>query len=106
MKAQYAPRVWLDGFRSIPQWDSKGVNTRQGKVKIWPDYMIVSDQWPCLSRTDKEFPKKILKDETQYKKRVQFDRLYFNKETRAWKYCLRFYRLHTRMSPRIMIYEK
>jgi hypothetical protein len=106
MITRYAPRVWLDGFRSIPEWDSKGVETKQGKLKIWPDYLIASNRWPCASTADKKFFKKLFEGETQYRKQVQFDRLYFNKETLVWKYCLRFYKLHGRMSPRIMIYEK
>jgi hypothetical protein len=106
MITRYAPRVWLYGFRSIPEWDSKGVEAKQGKAQIWPDYLIASNQWPCASKADKKFFKNLFEGETQYQKQVQFDRLYFNKETRVWKYCLRFYKMHGRMSPRIMIYEK
>ncbi|MHC5183529.1 MAG: ArnT family glycosyltransferase [Planctomycetota bacterium] len=106
MQTHDAPRIWFDGFRSIPEWDSKGVNTQQGKVEIWPDYLIASNQWPCTSKTDKEFFKKLFKGEAQYQKQVQFDSLYFNKETLIWKYCLRFYDLHERISPRMMVYEK
>ncbi|MHC4961866.1 MAG: hypothetical protein ACYTGA_07075, partial [Planctomycetota bacterium] len=106
MQTHDAPRIWFDGFRNIPEWDSKGVNTKQGKVEIWPDYLIASNQWPCTSKTDKEFFKKLFKGEAQYQKQVQFDSLYFNKETLIWKYCLRFYDLHERISPRMMVYEK
>ena len=106
MHKGYAPRIWLDGFRSIMQWNSKGIVTRQGKVQIWPDYVIGSNQWPCLSEEDKEFFKKIFKGETVYQEQAKFDRLYFNQGKYIWKYCLRFFELHRGISPRIMIYKK
>jgi hypothetical protein len=106
MNANNAPRVWLDGFRSIPEWDSKGVDTREGKMKIWPDYLIASNRWPCASRTDKEFFQKVFEGETEYREQVKFNRLYFRKDRSIWKYCLRFYDLHVRISPRIKIYKK
>lgn len=103
MKKQYAPRVWLDKFRSIPRWDSKGVLTRQSKVKIWPDYIIGSDHWPGLSITDQEFFNKVFKGETEYEKQAEFGKIYFKRDRYIWKYCLRFFRLHPRISPRVMI---
>jgi hypothetical protein len=106
MNANNAPRVWQDGFRVIPEWDSKGVSTRQGKVKIWPDYLIASNQWPCVSKTDKEFFQKMFNDETEYREQVEFKRLYFREDSLIWKYCLRFYDLHGRISPRMKIYKK
>ena len=106
MNANNAPRVWLDGFRSIPEWDSKGIDTREGKMKIWPDYLIASNQWPCNSKTDKEFFQKVFKSETQYREQVEFNRLYFRKDSSIWRYCLRFYDLHGRISPKMIIYKK
>ena len=105
-KKIYSPRVWLDGFRAIPKWDSKGVETRQGKVQIWPDYIIGSNQWPCTSQTDGAFFKKMFKGETAYKKQANFQRLYFDRNTYIWKYCLRFFKIHPNISPRMMIYKK
>jgi hypothetical protein len=106
MNTNNAPRVWLDGFRSIPEWDSKGVETREGKVKIWPDYLIASKRWPCASVTDRAFFKKLFTDETDYQKRIEFNKLYFKQDALIWSYCLRFYDLHERISPPMMVYEK
>ena len=100
------PRIGLDGFRAIPQWNSQGIDTKNGKVRIWPDYIIGSNQWPCNSETDGAFFKKLFAGETEYQKQAEFNKLYFKKDTLLWKYCLRFYRLHSRISPRMMIYKK
>jgi hypothetical protein len=106
MKKQYAPRVWLDGFRAIPRWDSEGVMTQQGIAKIWPDYLIGSNQWPCIAEDDKPFFEKMFKGETPYEEKAQYNRLYFHPKTAIWKYCLRFFVLDGRISPRMMIYQK
>jgi hypothetical protein len=106
MNKVYAPRVWLDGFRSIPQWDSKGIMTRQGKRKIWPEYIIGCNQGLCASRTDREFFNKMVKGQTQYEELARFDKQYFRRKTLLWKYCLKFFKKHPRISPRIMIYKK
>lgn len=106
MYKHYAPRVWIDGFRSIPEWDSEGVMTRSGKIKIWPDYLIASNQWPCYSPTGHEFVNKMFKGETEYEEQAKFSRIYFKKDRYIWKYCLRFFKLHPRISPNIFIYKK
>jgi hypothetical protein len=106
MRYQYAPRLWIDGFRAIPQWDSKGIATQNGKVQVWPDYIVGSNQWPCASTVDKDFFRKMFRGETDYQERGRFDKLYFKKDTLLWKYCLRFYDLHAGISPRMIIYKK
>ena len=106
MNANNAPRVWLDGFRVIPEWDSKGVDTREGKMKIWPDYLIASNRWPCTSVTDRAFFKKVFSGETEYQRRAEFNKLYFKEDALIWNYCLRFYDLHGRISPPMMVYKK
>lgn len=106
MKNHYAPRVWLDGFRSIQQWNSKGIQTTNGTVQVWPDYLIGSDQWPCHSTQDPEFFKKMFQGQTEYTKQAQFDKLYFRPNAPIWKYCLRFFELHGAVSPRMMVYKK
>jgi len=106
MTRQYAPRVWLDDFSSIPEWDSKGIATLQGKIVVWPDYIIGSNQWPCMSQNDADFFGSMFRDETNYEKQAEFSRIYFHQRNFIWKYCLRFFELHPWISPRMLIYKK
>lgn len=106
MTRQYGPRLWRDGFRMIPQWDSKGIETSNGKMQVWPEYIIGSNASTCQSQTDRDFFNKLFKGETDYRKQVDFERLYFNPQKPIWKYCLRFYELHGFISPPIMIYKQ
>jgi len=76
MRKHYAPRVWIDGFRSIPKWDSEGVMTRQGKRKIWPDYIIGSGRKFFVAKPDKSFYSDLLQGKTEYEEQIRFDRLY------------------------------
>ncbi|MHC5157138.1 MAG: ArnT family glycosyltransferase [Planctomycetota bacterium] len=106
MTRNYGPRLWRDGFRMIPQWDSKGIDTPNGKMQVWPDYIIGSSASICRSKTDTDFFNKLFKGETKYEKQADFNRLYFNPQKPIWKYCLRFYNLHGFISPPMMIYKQ
>ena len=106
MNQQYTPRVWVDGYRVIPEWNSKGVNTPKGKIKVWPDYIVCSNIWTYASRNDKEFFKNLSDGKTDYVKQVQYGRTYFRKKTLIWKICLRFYDLHALISQPMFIYKK
>ncbi|MBW8035007.1 MAG: hypothetical protein FVQ79_05060 [Planctomycetes bacterium] len=71
-----SPRVWLDGFRTIPMWSSEGVMTQQGMIKIRPDYIISSDQWFSVRSPDKSFYfDRLHKGKTEYEEQARFDRL-------------------------------
>jgi hypothetical protein len=59
MITRYAPRVWLDGFRSIPEWDSKGVETKQGKG---PTILLLLIDGPVLLRQTRSSLKNCLKE--------------------------------------------
>lgn len=106
MLKQYAPRVWLDGFQIIPEYDSKGIRTPQGLVQFRPDYIIGSNQWPCTSANDEPFFNEMFKGQTQYAEQARFDKLYWRADKRVGKYCLRYFQLYGEISPRMLVYRK
>ena len=106
MGNQYAPRVRISGYPVIEKWSSKGVNTKKGLVKYFPEYIIASNKWPCFTTKDKDYFRKMFKNETPYKHQVTYSKLYFTPKSILWKYCLRFFKPHAGISPPIMLYKK
>ena len=106
MGTSYAPRLTTEGYRYLEKWSSEGVKTKDGLVKYYPDYIIASNQWPCFTTDDKDYFKKMFKGETIYEEQAVYDKLYFRKDTILAKFILNYFELHSRISPRMMIYKK
>ena len=107
MPKGYAPRLHYQGYRQISNWHSEGVRIGNRKIKFYPDYLIVSTDWPCLSRpTDPEFRKKLFKGKTNYRKVADFQVKYLPPNGIVFGLAGWPTKRHSRISPRMIIFEK
>ena len=73
-----ALRIGYQGYRQILCWTSKGVETPQGLVSFFPDYLVISPTIipdPCMN--DKDFRQKLYAGQTEYKQVASFRSVIF-----------------------------
>lgn len=105
--APYYPRLGFDGYNMIPDWHSQGVPVDSTLRVIWPDYLILSTEWPCVtSKPDDAFREKLYKDETPYRKVAQYDVRYLYPARSVFGWATWPFEQYANLSPMIMIYAK
>lgn len=73
MHKNYGPHLYWHGYKQIFSWNSQGNTTPTGKRVIYPDYLVLSDTWPCDYRhVNGEFMKNIGTDGSQYEYVISF----------------------------------
>ena len=79
MKRWYAPRLKFMGYKLIDGWHSEGVQTSRGMIKVLPDYLVMSNMFPCSSnyKDDGAFKKELYEGRAGYEQVACFKALYF-----------------------------
>jgi len=107
MRREYATRLHYQGYRQILEWHSEGVKMRNGTQVIFPDYLIVSTEWPCTPhKEDTAFRKKLLANQTEYKMVADYHIRYLYPAKSIFGWATWPFKRHPRLSPRMIIYEK
>ena len=107
MRREYATRLHYQGYRQMLRWHSKGIKVGNTTQVIFPDYLIVSTEWPCLPpENDSAFRQKLVTNQTEYKRVAQYNirYLYPAKCILGWATWPR--KRHPFLSPRMIIFEK
>lgn len=107
MPREYATRLHYQGYRQILKWHSKGIKVGNTTQVIFPDYLIVSTEWPCTPpKNDSAFRKKLFTNQTQYKRVADYNirYLYSARSILSWATWPR--RPHPYLSPRMIIFKK
>ncbi len=74
----YGPRIKYNGYRVVELWHSDGVRTPGGLVKIMPDYLVMSNVFPCshLWKDDSAFKKRLYQGQGGYRRVALFESKY------------------------------
>lgn len=107
MRRQYATRLHYQGYRQIVNWHSKGVNVGGTRRVVFPDYLIVSRDWPCRpAKSDTEFHKKLLRNQTDYRKVAEYRVRYLYPAKCFLGWATWPLKRNAHLSPMMMVYAK
>ena len=107
MPRNYTPRMQYAGYRQYNDWVSTGIKTSQGITQVWPEYLVLSNMWPCIGAPgDAAFRGEVFTGKTDYEQVAVFHPLYLKPSRCILGFAGWPYDKHAFLSPSIYIYQK
>jgi len=108
MKRWYAPRLKYQGFRLVDGWHSEGIQTTQGTVKFFPEYLITSEVFPCGSnyKSDTAYKKLLYSGQGGYTQVARFRARYFSPSFSIFSVAAWPFKPVEWISPEVDVFQK
>ena len=103
----YAPRLHYAGYNLVCPWRISSVYGTSGQSNLYPEYLIIPNDWPCIDeKTENELRKQLFEGHLDYKEVASFKKKYLYPARTIFGLAGWPIRKYSFLSPELVVFKR